>query len=165
MEENELNLEDLDLIEAEAENKLKVKNRFQTLSEKVKITAQEKEETESRLKAESEARLQAEKERDFFKTFSSQATNYPNASQHQDKIWEKVRAGYDVEDAIVSVLNKEAQNAPQEAPVQRSSPTAEGGSAQTQISEMGSKDLRDMSMEDKLKALMELEKQGNFPRI
>ena len=48
MDENlDLNLDDLDQIEANADKKLQVRNRFQQLSDKVKSEAQEKEKAQA----------------------------------------------------------------------------------------------------------------------
>lgn len=157
MDEQELNLDDLDQIESNVENKLKVKNRFQDLSEKVKTEAQKREEAETKLKAEADARLQAERERDFFKNFSSNTTKYPNAAQHQDEIWQKVQKGYELEDAMMLMSSKEqTPNTP------KSSPTVEGGSAPTMLNDGGEKELKDMTREEKLEALMALEKRGGI---
>jgi hypothetical protein len=157
MENEDLNL-DLDNLEVQAEEKLKVKNRFEKLSEKVILTSKEKDEALSKAQAEAEARAKAEKERDFYKDFSANVSKYPSASEYQDKILEKVNAGYSTEDAMVSVLVKEGKFTP-EAP-QVSSPQVEGGSAATTIS--GDKTLNDMSASEKLDALKEAEKSGDL---
>lgn len=160
-EELELNLDDLDQIEASEDNRLKVKNRFQQLANDKKALAQEKE-------AEIAKNKELERERDFFKGFSGQLTKYPKATDHQDKIWEKVRAGYELDDAIVSVLNKEGQLTEQkiEQPIEQPKiePTvqpiqAEGGSSPTIVTE-GNKSVSDMTTSEKLEALKQLEKEG-----
>lgn len=161
-DEDFLNLEELDRIEESAENKLKVKNRFQTLSEKVKLEAQAKEQAEAKLLAEAEARVTAEKERDFFKDFSSKASQYQGASDHQDKIWEKVKAGYETEDAIIAVLGKEGKLGNQPPQEQRQNQVIAGGSASTILNDGGNKDLKDMTPDDKLNALFEIERQGGI---
>lgn len=152
MPDEELNLDNL---EAQAEKKLEIKNRYQQLSDKVKLTAQEKEEALAKVKAEEIARTNAEKERDFYKGFSTHASKYPSATEHQDKIWDKVKAGYDIEDAMVSVLNKEGKFTPPTLP----KPTnIEGGSAPTQM--IGDKTPDQMTTAEKLEALKELDKSG-----
>lgn len=158
MEENfDLELEN---IEKETEEKLKVKNRFQTLSEKVKLTAQERDEIQSKLKEESEARTNAEKERDFFKDFSTNVGKYPHASEYQDKIWEKVKGGYATEDAIISTLAREGKlNTGQEQTPQGD---VAGGSAPNQIGDLRDKGVAEMTTEEKLAALMEAEKKGEL---
>lgn len=148
---------DLDKIEGQSEEKLKVKNRFQTLSDKVKLTAQEKEEALAKVKSEEEARTNAEKERDFYKGFSTHASKYPSANDHQDKIWDKVKAGYDIEDAMVSVLNKEGKLT---APAPAKPTNIEGGSAPTQM--IGDKDPSQMTTAEKFAALQELDKSGEL---
>src|SRR3990167_6391349 len=112
MEDNtelDLNLDDLDQIETNTERKLEVKNRYQKLSEKVKLEAQGKADAETRFKSEEEARLRAEKERDFFKNFSQVSSKHPEAAQYQDQILERVNKGYDMEEAAVAVLAKEGK--------------------------------------------------------
>ncbi len=157
--DEELNL-DLDTIETNVENKLKVKNRFEQLSEKVILTSKEKDEAQATAKTEAEARIKAEKERDFYKGFSTNVSKYPNASEYQDKIFEKVNLGYDIEDATVAVLAKEGKlNATSER-VQQPQAQVEGGSAPTTFE--GSKSTNDMKTDEKLDALRELDKTGGL---
>lgn len=153
---DELNL---DAIEGEAEEKLKVKNRFEKLSEKVIITSKEKEaEIEARKKAEGE-RDAISKERDFYKEFSANVSKHPNASEYQDKILEKVKSGYSTEDAMVSVLAKEGKlsSTSQE---QNSRVQVEGGSAVN--IQGGTKSIKDMTMAEKLSALQDADKSGDL---
>lgn len=156
---DDLNL-DLDNIEVETEEKLKVKDRFAKLSEKISVTAREKEEVEAKLKALTEAQSNVEKERDFFKDFSSNATKYPSANEYQDKIFEKVKGGYSTEDAIITVLAKEGK-LPTMPTIEASHDVA-GGSAQTNLGDGGNKDLASMTMAEKLNALQDLEKRGGI---
>lgn len=156
--ENEFDL-DLDKIEEDQEKKLKVKNRFEQLSEKVILTSKEKEEAVSKAVAAEEAKINAEKERDFFKEFSANVGKYPQASAHQDKILEKVRSGYTTEDAIVSTLAREGQLTPI-----TQSPQGDivGGSAPNQIGDVKSKTASEMSTDEKLAQLIEAEKRGDI---
>jgi hypothetical protein len=140
------------------EDELKTNNRYKQLSEKVISTAKEKEEAEAQTK---KARAEAEaltKERDFYKDFSAKANKYPGANDLQDKIWEKVKLGYETEDAMVSVLNKEGKLTSEPQPKQ----AAEGGSAQTVFP--GEKSLDDMNAQEKMAALVEAEKTGDLVR-
>ncbi len=156
MEDTELNL-DLDKIEGQAEEKLKVKNRFEKLSEKVIVTAKEKEEAEAKAKAEADRADSLSKERDFYKTYSTHAAKYPAAAEFQDKIWDKVKAGYDTEDAILAVLNKEGKlSAPE--PEFKPRPHAEGGSAATTLEG----DKKPSSREEMRNALIELDRAGEL---
>ncbi len=158
-EDLNLNLEELDQIEASADNKLKVKNRFQTLSDKVKSEAQEREKAQAQLKTEADARLNAEKERDFYKSFSTISSKHPEAAQFQEQILERVNKGYDPEEAALAVLAKEGklQNF-QPAPRQVQ---AEGGSALNQLSE-GNKEMQEMTLDEKRSALQDLEQKGEL---
>ncbi len=156
MENDELNLDNL---EAQADKKLEIKNRYQQLSDKVKLNAQEKEQAQALAKTEAEAKLKAEKERDFYKDFSAKASKYPGASDYQDKILEKVNAGYSTEDAMVSVLNAEGKLTPAPAPRPQN---IEGGSAPTAM--LGDKDVSQMSTSEKFAALQELDKSGELSR-
>lgn len=157
--DEELNL-DLDNLESNAEEKLKVKNRFEKLSEKVILTSKERDEATAKAKAEEEARLTAEKERDFYKDFSTSLSKYPTASEFQDKIWEKVKSGYSTEDATVAVLAKEGKLGVETTP--ETQPIVEGGSSPTIVE--GNKTLDTMTTEEKFNALQELDKGGNLER-
>src|SRR3990167_6846125 len=101
-----------DNIIPEGEDINKTQERITTLSSKVKKTAEQRDaEAEARKEAEAKT-VVAEQERDFFKGFSTVSTKYPAAPEYQDKIWEKVKGGYSVEDAAVSVLNAEGKLVP-----------------------------------------------------
>jgi len=159
MNEDELNL-DLDNIESNVEQKLQVKNRFEKLSEKVILTSKERDEL-----AAAKTLLEGEKdslakERDFYKDFSTNVTKYPNASDYQDQILEKVKSGYSTEDAMVAVLAKEGKLNMTSAPTPTPSFQVEGGSAPTSFEV--NKSLSDMKPEDKLSALAELDKTGDL---
>ena len=153
--EDELNL---DNIQVQTEEKLKVKNRFEQLSEKVITTSKERDEALAKAQAEAEAKAKLQKERDFYKDFSANASKYPQASEYQDKILEKVNAGYSTEDAMVAVLAKEGkltQEAPRQPIIQ-----AEGGSAVTSMP--GDKGLDQMTAAEKYEALKEADKAGDL---
>lgn len=163
MENEELEL-DLDQIETNSENKLKVKNRFQTLSDKVKQTSQERDELNAKLKAEADAKSKIEKERDFFRDFSQISTKYPQAAQHQDKILEKVGKGYSPKAATLEVL-EEAGQLLQPTPVTNQEPpkptNVAGGSASNVIVDT-TKSLGEMSKDEKRDLLLQLEKEEGF---
>jgi hypothetical protein len=148
----------LDNVELQAEEKLKVKNRFDKLSEKVILTGKERDEALAKAKTEAERAEAASKEASFYKDFSVNISKYPAASEYQDKILEKVRSGYSTEDAMVSVLAKEGKLSSQ--PAQQPSVQVEGGSALTL--QGGSKSLRDMSADEKFAALTEADKTGDL---
>ena len=156
--DNELDL-DLDNIEADAEKKLAIKNRYQQLSEKV-IQGNIEKETLTKAKAEADKKAEElAKERDFFKDFSANVSKYPSASEYQDQILEKVKAGYSTEDAMVSVLNKEGKLVAPPAP-EPNRPQAEGGSAPTIIE--GEKTLEQMTPAEKLTAFGEADRAGTL---
>lgn len=165
--ENEFEL-DLDNIEANAEQKVKVKNRFEKLSTDVILKSKERDDALAKVTTEAEARQNAEKERDFYKDFSTHASKYPGAHEYQTQIWEKRKAGYDMEDAMVAVLAKEGKLGNQPAPqvmqpqYQPQYQQAEGGSAQTMM--QGSKQISDMSTTEKWEALQEAHKTGDLAR-
>lgn len=151
--DEDLNLE-LDNIQGNVENNLKVKNRFEKLSETAILASKGREEAEALTKVEAEARLNAEKERDFYKDFSTHSAKYPGASEYQTQIWEKRKAGYEVEDAMVAVLAKEGKLNLSSSPVQQ--PDIVGGSSPTLIP--GDKPYNSMSATEKLSVLEEIEK-------
>ena len=157
MENEDLNL-DLDNLEVQAEEKLKVKNRFEKLSEKVITTSKEKDDALLKAQTEADARVKAEKERDFYKDFSANVSKYPSASEYQDKILEKVNAGYSTEDAMVAVLVKEGKFTSET--IQPDRPQVEGGSAPTIVG--GDKSLNDMTAAEKLAMLAEADKSGDL---
>lgn len=163
---DDINL-DFDNIEANSERKLKAKNRFEQLSEKVITTSKERDDAAAKANAAETARLNAEKERDFYKDFSANVSKYPNAGSYQDKILEKVKAGYSTEDAMVSVLAKEGKlNSMQENQVPASygsAPIVEGGSSPTVLP--GNKQASDMSAADRLNALKEAEQSGDLQSL
>ncbi len=160
MENNELDLNlDLDQIESNSEQKLQVKNRFQQLSDKVKTEAQEKDKALAeveRLKAEKE---QSDKKAQFMETFSSLSAKHPEATNYREQILERVNKGYDPEEATLAVLAKEGKLGQMSQPVVRQQ--VEGGSAMTQMSETD-KSNKDMSSDEKLIALLEMEKSGEL---
>jgi len=152
--------EELDLDLDNQDEALKTKNRFQQLSDKVKSTAKEKDDALAKVKTEEENRLKAEKERDFFRDFSKLSSQYPNATAFQDKILEKVNAGYSAEDATLAILAKEGKL---QAPIAPSAPLPDnvaGGSASTAITEQSDKGLGEMTVDEKRDALVKMEKEG-----
>lgn len=160
--EDELNLDELDQIETSADNKLKVKNRFQQLANDKRTLSQEKElEVKARTDAEAKATL-AEKNLEFYKTFSSLSAKHPEATNYQEQILERVNKGYDPEEATLAVLAKEGKlgNQTQFQPAPRT-PTAEGGSAITNVS-IENKSVDELSMDEKLTQLREMEKTGEL---
>ena len=153
---------ELDLTEGN-ETINKTEERIKNLSSKAKTFAEERDAERAKAEAEANARANAEKERDFYKTFSTLATKYPGANDFQDKILEKVKAGYSEEDATVSVLNAEGKFSPASQP-QAPVMSAGGGSASTTIP-MQDQTIETMSRDDKRQALMDLEKEGNVSEI
>lgn len=160
--ENELDFE-LDP-EFREEHRDRNENRFKSLSEKVITASKERDEAKAQADAIAKAKEEAERERDFYKSFNSSATKYPGAGEFQDAILEKVKGGYDTEDAIVAVLAKEGRLGNQPAPVQQhDAPRAEGGSAPTVIE--SPKPVSDMSADEKLAQLQELERSGELGNV
>ena len=152
---------ELDLNEDNQEELTRKDSRIKSLSEKVKLTSEERDALAKAKEEETLARTSAEKERDFFKGFSQVSTKYQGATEYQDKIWEKVKAGYDMEDATVAILNKEGklQNSPQPEVKQ---PLAAGGSASTGINDTAEKPLDKMSRQEMKDTLLDLERKGEL---
>lgn len=150
---------DLEQLDAQIDNTNKVEKRITDLSQKVKTTAEERD-AEAKAKAEAETRATAaEKERDFFKDFSTQSSKYPGATDHQDKIKEKVMLGYSMEDAVVSVLNAEGKlNA---SPAPRANDVA-GGSAVNQPNTGSDKAISEMTKEEMRAKLLEAAQRGDI---
>lgn len=105
-------------------------------------------------KAEAEARAKAEKEVEFYKGFTPLTAKYQAAGELQDKIKEKVMAGYDVEDATVSVLMREGKlqnESRRESPI--------GGSAPNTLRN-ADKEYSEMNSLEKREALARLEQES-----
>lgn len=137
--------------ETQEEIKNKVEERIKELSGKVKLTAKERDEL-----AEANRALNAEKESlakevSFYKDFSKTSTRFPQASEYQDKILEKVKGGYTVEDATVSVLNAEGRLTTPKPDMT----TAAGGSATTTPTQTGAKAPGEMTQAERRKFLEE----------
>jgi hypothetical protein len=141
-EELDLELEDND-----------VEKRIKDLSRKVKLTSEERDEKDRLLKEGGEQLATISKERDFFKDFSGNIAKYPQATEYQDAIKDKVMSGYTVEDATVAVLAKEGKLTMEVPPLAPKDNPA-GGSAITNIGG-GEKSISEMSQEERRAALVE----------
>lgn len=131
--------------------------RIKSLSDKYELSEKEKGDL-AKAKDEADAKvLAAQKDADFYKGFNTVASKYQGASEYQDKIREKVMAGYDVEDATVSVLNKEGKFVAPKA--ERES--AAGGSANTSQT-VSDKTPQEMSQDERRAALLDMEAKGEF---
>lgn len=120
--------------------------RNKDLSDKLAAEAKKREKVE----AESEAN---KKEAEFYKTFNTSSSKYQGAAEFQDKIKELVvTKGYDMEDAMVAVLNKEGKFIPTQTE-RRESPA--GGSAVSNLPAGGDKSIDEMSLAEKRKQLLE----------
>jgi len=148
--------DEVEVLDENINNENKVEKRIKDLSEKVKLTAHERDELQT-LKTELEGKVTTtEKERDFYKDFSASSARYPQATEYQDQIKEKVMQGYTVDDAVVAVLAKENKLSNYTPPAPKQASPA-GGSATNNISQGGEKSLKDMSREEKRAALQEIE--------
>lgn len=136
-----------------------VEKRIKDLSGKVKLTAEERDEKDRLLK-ESEAKgAEATIERDFYKGFSASTAKYPAATEFQDEILSKVKSGYSVEDATLSVLNSKGKLMP-EAPAERVATS--GGSAPITLQGNGTKSQFEMTQVERRAALIEAEQKGDI---
>lgn len=153
---------DLDL-NLEEQNINKTQERIQNLSGKVKEQASIAEKARADALAAEERANAAEKKAEFLDSFTGVSAKYPGAVEFKDAIQEKVLKGYSVEDATVSVLNAENRFTPApQAEVHQQSAQAAGGSAPTQIPSSGSKELHEMSRDEKRAAVMEEITKGNI---
>lgn len=153
---------DLDLdTTVEDQEHVKQDKRIKDLSEKVRLTAEERDERDKLIKERDEQLAKANKEIDFFKNFSPLTSKYQAAGEFQDKIKEKVMAGYEVEDATVAVLSKEGKlTAPVVPPPPKENPA--GGSAINTIKTGDEKPLSEMTRDEKRAALLEAEARGDI---
>ena len=157
MAEEEL---DLELDTGQEENINKVEKRIKSLSEKVKLTSEERDELKGLNDSLTAEKHSLSKERDFYKGFNQVSAKYPGANEYQDKILEKVNAGYDVEDATISILAKEGKYNPTQpkTEVER----AAGGSAAIAMKGNDDKTPEKMSQDERRAALLDFEAKGEF---
>lgn len=156
--DNELEL-DLDTQETNEDITRKEK-RYNTLANKFGESEKEREKLAKDKEKEEQARASAEKERDFFKNFNQVSTKYQGATEYQDKILEKVNAGYDVEDATISILAKEGKYNLTQPKIEAEK--AAGGSATTTIKGGDDKTPEKMSQDERRAALLDFEAKGEF---
>ena len=156
MAEDELDLE----LESEEDKINKVEKRIKSLSEKVKLTSEERDELKKLNENLTGEKHTLSKERDFYKDFNQLSTKYPEANEYQDKILEKVNAGYDVEDATISILAKEGKYNPAQPKVEDEK--VAGGSATTTMKGSDSKTPQEMTQDERRAALVDLESKGEF---
>lgn len=136
------------------------KTRNKDLSEKVINTAKERDEAKAladKVEVEKQAAL---KDVDFYKNFSTVNSKYSGAAEYQDRIKEKVMAGYDLEDATISILAKEGKFNPPVEVKAKESPA--GGSAVNTFKAGGEKPVADMTLDEKRNQLIEAEKRGDI---
>lgn len=150
---------DLDLDEGQNEEINREKTRNKGLSEKVILTAKERDEAKALAEKVEAEKQQALKDVDFYKNFSTVSSKYAGSAEYQDQIKEKVNAGYDLEDATISILAKEGKYTPQAPVVAKESPV--GGSATNTI-KSGEKPVSDMTQDERLAQLVEAEKRGDI---
>lgn len=128
--------------------------RIKELSNKVKITSAERDELAATKVTLETERDSAVKETNFYKSYADSAVKYPAAKEHQDEIKAKVLAGYDMEDAFVSVLAKAGKLNPETQRPDKIS--AAGGSASTTTQNNGGqKSVSEMTQAERREALKE----------
>lgn len=126
-------------------------NRIRDLSGKVKTASDERDAA----KAEADA---AKKEVEFYKGFTPLTSKYQGAAEYQDKILEKVRAGYELEDATISVMAKAGKLNSEPAPELVKDKPA-GGSASVSVT-VTDKALSDMTRDEKRAELEAIERES-----
>lgn len=141
-------INDDEVVEPVVEKTPRPENRFKDLSEKVETTAKERDEANA-------AKEAAEKEVSFYKDFSK--LKYSDAIDFQDKIKEKVMAGYDMDDAAISVLTKAGKFNQQAQTQVRQSPA--GGSASTSMTTPDDKPVGEMTTAEKKQRLLDIERE------
>lgn len=125
--------------------------RFKEVSKKQIESAQENAKlAEEKAKLEIE-RDSANKEMSFYKDFSAVSGKYQGASEHTDEIKTKVLAGYTLEDATVSVLNKAGKLTP--ARMETSMPA--GGSSSNPSFQPKTKSIQESSKDELRQAIID----------
>ena len=135
-----------------------VEKRIKDLSGKVKLTAEERDEQKRLLQEQEGKTAETAIERDFYKGFSASTAKYPAANEFQEEILGKVKSGYSVEDATISVLNSKGKLMPETVERQQ----AAGGSAPINISGGGTKSHFEMTQAERRAALLEAEQKGDI---
>jgi hypothetical protein len=154
------------LIDGEKKEQMVPASRISELSNKVKSTAQERDEKDRLLKESESKTAVAEKKAGFYKDFSKLSSKYPGAGDHLDEIEAKVMAGYDPEDATVSVLAKAGKLTSPKAETKTETSTIAGGSATTTAVREGAKSIDEMTRDEKRQALIDIENEtGGVSRI
>jgi|ERR1051325_3565512 uncharacterized membrane protein YqiK len=150
--------EQLNLDAPEEQEANRVEQRIRNLAaDKAKLSADKAEAEKAKAEAEA-ARQAALKEAEFYKNFNTQVSKNPAAAEYQDKILEKVKAGYDLEDATISILAREGKLSAPPAP--KSSPA--GGSATTTLTDTGNKTIGEMTQAERRAALEEAVRRGDI---
>lgn len=152
-------------LELENENINRTEERIKNLSSKVKDVATERDEAK-RLADEATAKAQAaERERDFYAGLSDVLPKYPAAAEFKDAIKEKVMQGYTIDDAAVSVLNREGKLVPIVDAAPAAAEPAAGGSAPTAMSGPTEKSFSEMTLAEKREALADPALQSDLEKI
>ena len=114
--------------------------RIKELSDKVELTAKERDEMKSLNET-------TTRERDFYKGYAEIVGTQPAAKDHQDEIKAKVLSGLTVQDATYAVLGAAGKlgGAP--------APQVAGGSADTTITQGGSKTIAEMTQAERREQL------------
>ena len=150
---------DLELEEQNEPNK--TEQRIKDLSGKVRTYATERDEALTAKQTAEAERAEAQKDVEFYKGFSTVASKYQGAAEYQEQIREKVRGGYELEDAAISILAREGKyNAPATPQAAPDSPA--GGSAANRMPNMADKPISEMSREEKRAALIQAEAEGGY---
>lgn len=126
-------------------------SRFKEVSKKQAETAKARDEADEARKTAEQQRDEALKERDFHSAFADVVGNYPASKDHKDEIKVKVLAGYTIEDATVSVLNKAGKLT--QAP--REMESAAGGSAGTPSPAVKTKTMSQATKEELRQAIID----------
>lgn len=141
--------EDLNLDKEDAIESVPI-TRFKEVSKKqIEATAERDKLAEEKSKLEFE-RDSATKEMSFYKDFSTVSGKYQGATEHTDEIKAKVLAGYTLEDATVSVLNKAGKLTPA-----RTDSMPAGGSSATPSLQPKTKSLQESSKDELRQAIIE----------
>lgn len=138
-----------------------VQKRINTLSDKVRDTASERDAAKAAQESAEAKVAEATRERDFYAGFSDVVATNPAAKDHKDDILGKVKSGYSIQDATYAVLGAAGKLGAQ-APVVESRPIAGGSATITPPQNGGSKQLNEMSRDDKRAALLEAESRGDL---
>lgn len=151
-ETEETTVESDEEAKAEKERSEKSQRRYKQLLEERELIAKERDELKKQ-----------KSDLEFSNSFKDQVSKYPYAKDHEKDIKEHVSKGISVEDATILVLTKQKKLiSPEEIKSQKAKESSLGGSADTNNVSDEQKSSKDMTQAERLSALDEAFRRGEW---